>query len=61
MPEDSNNSGHIVVNISTNKIEKYTLPLGYEWCQNHVNHANQVLFEISQSRHIPDEKLVMWY
>lgn len=59
-PEDSNNSGHIVVNTDTCKIEECTLPLGYEWCQNHVNHVKRVLVEMSQSKDIPNEKLVMW-
>ena len=61
LPEDSLQSGHIVVDVISAEVQEYSLPKGYEWCRNHVNHAKDKLVELSTENNIPDEKLVMWY
>ena len=61
IPEDSSQSGHIVVDFISEKIKEYSLPDGYEWCRNYVTHAKNKLIEISAQDNISDEKLVMWY
>ena len=60
-PEDSNIPGYIVVNINTETVREYELPKGYEWCNNHMNHAMRTLIEISNEKELPKERLVMWY
>ena len=61
IPEDSSQSGHIVVDFISEEIKESSLPDGYEWCRNHVTHAKNKLIELSTKENIPDEKLVMWY
>ena len=60
-PGDSLKSGHIVVDIVSAEVQEYSLPEGYEWCINHINHAKNKLIELSTENNIPKEKLVMWY
>ena len=33
IPEDSEQRGHIVVNLVSGELEGYSLPEGYEWCK----------------------------
>lgn len=61
IPEDSLQSGHIVVDIISDEIKECVYPDGYEWCKNHVIHAKNKLIELSTKDSIPDEKLVMWH
>ena len=61
IPEDSKRTGHAVVDIHSGSLKEYTLPAGYEWCRNHVNHAQTELLKLSKEKEIPDEKLIMWY
>lgn len=49
-----------MVNIDTETVREYELPKGYEWCDNHVNHAMRTLIEISNEKEVPKERLVMW-
>ena len=61
-PEDSLKNGHVEVDLIKNKIISSSLPEGYEWCTNHVQHAATALCKLSQSEDtLPKEKLVMWY
>lgn len=60
-PEDSLANGSLEVNLQTKEIISYTLPAGYEWCENHIAHAKWSLIEISESKEIPDVKTVAWY
>lgn len=60
-PEDSDRSGHVLVDIDAGDIKEYTLPNGYEWCINHVYHAASTLIDISHQSEVPNEKIVMWY
>lgn len=60
IPEDSSQSGHIVVDVISEEIKEYSLPEGYKWCKNHVTHAKNKLIELSTKDNIPNEKLVMW-
>lgn len=60
-PEDSKDKGTLEVNLQTREIISYTLPMGYEWCKNHIEHAKCSLIEISESKEIPDVKTVAWY
>ncbi len=61
IPEDSQKSGHVTVDIKSGELKAYDLPEGYEWCTNHVNHAKNKLLEISSLDNLPKEKLIMWY
>lgn len=61
IPEDSTDSGHIVVNLDSGELEDFSLPTGYEWCTNHVNHAKNKLITLVKEEYLPKEKLVMWY
>jgi len=62
VPEDSKMSGTIEINLLENKIVNFALPIGYEWCKNHLYHAKRVLIELSRTKtEIPKEKLIMWY
>lgn len=61
VPEDSKESGHISVQIDTQRIDSFRLPTGYEWCRNHVDHAKTELLKIMSEDVIPREKLIMWY
>ncbi|MBQ8174441.1 MAG: hypothetical protein IJ009_03470 [Clostridia bacterium] len=61
-PEDSKENGSLEVNLQTKEIITYTLPVGYEWCENHITHAKNYLVDISKSNNgISTEKLIMWY
>ena len=60
-PEDSPANGSLEVDLQTREIISYTLPVGYEWCKNHIEHAKRSLIEISESKEIPDVKTVAWY
>ena len=60
-PEDSKDKGTLEVNLQTREIIGYTLPVGYEWCENHIAHAKRSLLEISESKEIPGVKTVAWY
>ena len=62
IPEDSQEIGNIEVDLIENKILSFVLPQGYEWCENHLNHAKEYLVAISNSKSvIPKEKVIMWY
>lgn len=58
-PEDSVNSGTLVVNTSGNVID-YSLPDGYEWCINHIYHAARKIRELVNNGTLPSEITVMW-
>lgn len=60
IPEDSGETGYMIVRLDTKEIENVRLPKGYEWCRNHIGHAKTALLEISKYDDIPKEKLVMW-
>lgn len=59
-PEDSLQAGHIVVDTETKAVRELKLPIGYEWCKNHANHAKNKLLEFIEIEKIPEEKLIMW-
>lgn len=61
IPEDSKQAGHITVNLNSEKLEEFSLPEGYEWCENHVYHAARNLVTLLKGDDIPEEYLVMWY
>lgn len=61
LPEDSNISGHIVIDLVSGKVSDFMLPEGYEWCKNHVYHASRKLLQLAQGENFPDEYLVVWY
>ena len=61
IPEDSQQVGHITVNLNSGKLEEVLLPEGYEWCENHVYHAARNLIALLKGDDIPEEYLVMWY
>lgn len=60
-PENSKEKGTVEVDLQTREIISYTLPVGYEWCENHIAHAKWTLLEISESKEIPETKTVVWY
>ncbi|MBP3328733.1 MAG: hypothetical protein J6L91_07485 [Clostridia bacterium] len=59
-PEDSSRAGHIIVDIDTKELKEYNLPLGYEWCKSHLNHAKYRMIEFVETDSIPEEDLIMW-
>lgn len=61
IPEDSRESGHILVNLESGELKDFFLPKGYEWCRNHVNHAKNNLIKLAGEGDLPEEYLVMWY
>lgn len=61
VPEDSKNAGRLEVDLVTKMITECSLPIGYEWCKNHVAHAKEYLLNVSKSRDIPTNKMIMWY
>jgi hypothetical protein len=61
-PEDSIKNSSLKVNLQTGEIISYTLPVGYEWYENHIAHANNYLVEVGKlNNEISTEKLIMWY
>lgn len=60
IPEDSKKSGQITVNLSSEELENFRLPEGYEWCEKHVYHAARNLINLLKDEKIPKEYLVMW-
>ena len=59
--KNSKQAGHITVNLNSEKLEEFSLPEGYEWCENHVYHAARNLVTLLKGDDIPEEYLVMWY
>lgn len=62
-PEDSVKKGYIKINIANGEIESYLLPEGYEYCDNHIEHAKSfIVNNLSDIKRIPiTEKTIMWY
>ena len=60
-PEDSPANGSLEVDLQTKEIITFRLPVGYEWCKNHIAHAKSTLLEIYESKEIPESKTVVWY
>lgn len=62
-PEESSQSGYIEVDMLENKIVDYSLPMGYEWCKNHLQHAKRFIVEnFTDIRDLPiKDKTIMWY
>ena len=61
IPEDSELLGYIEIDTTTNSL-KYSLPKGYEWCTNHIEHAKDFLNDLVELKgESPEEKLIMWY
>ncbi|MBQ4544519.1 MAG: hypothetical protein II996_03000 [Oscillospiraceae bacterium] len=60
-PEGSSESGYIIVDTLSQKVINYSLPEGYEWCDNHISHACAELVKISKTQEPITDKLVMWY
>lgn len=61
IPEDSQENGHIRVDLMGKILMDSALPDGYEWCTNHIQHAVSKLIELSTAKELPEEKLVIWY
>lgn len=59
--EDSKVSGHIVIDLASGSLREFTLPDGYEWCDNHAYHAARNLARLAKNENLPDEHLVAWY
>lgn len=62
-PEDSKENGYIEVDVPENKIVNSSLPTGYEWCKNHLEHARRFIVEnFACIRDMPiKDKTIMWY
>ena len=59
-PEDAKTPGRIVM--SKDELIDYTLPEGYDWCENHLHHAEWFImknYEKIKSGEIK-EPLIMW-
>jgi CxxC motif-containing protein len=48
-PEDSRATGSLEVDLQTKEITSSTLPVGYEWCENHIAHAKNYLVDINRT------------
>lgn len=62
-PENSKEKGYIKVDIKSGVIENYSLPAGFEYCENHVCKAREYLIKhIKDISTIPiHEKTIMWH
>ena len=62
-PEDSKENGYIKVDTESGVIENYSLPVGFEYCKNHVYKARDYLIKhIKDISTIPiHEKIILWY
>lgn len=62
-PENSEISGKIEVDVSENRIRSFVLPIGYEWCRNHLEHAKRyIVMNFKRIKNLPiTEKTLMWY
>ena len=61
IPEDCQNIGYLEINILEKNISNYSLPTGYEWCKNHIEHAkNYILNTLNKNKSFPLEKTLIW-
>lgn len=60
-PEDSKEPGYVSVDTVSGTIVESLLPVGYEYCKMHLEHASDALIEIVHSGVIPEKRTVMWY
>ena len=62
-PEDSIANGYMKINIANGEVESYLLPEGYEYCDNHVEHARHfIINHLEDIQSVPIiEKTIMWY
>ena len=61
-PEDNQKAGNIKVDVCNNQVISFNLPIGYEWCKNHIQHAKDSLLKLYISgESIPKKKTLMWY
>lgn len=62
-PEDSVQCGHIIVDLKTEEVKEYTLPVEYEWCRKHIYHAADNLIKLVKLKEeeFPAEYLIKWY
>lgn len=62
IPEDSQTAGFIEIDLVEQKVSNFSLPVGYEWCESHIKHAERyILKTLSKENTLPSEKIVMWY
>lgn len=59
-PEDSIENGTLEIDMHKISVSA-SLPKGYEWCKNHIEHAKKHLSDIYISKNIPKQKIIMWY
>jgi hypothetical protein len=59
-PEDSKENGTLEIDMRKTVVS-FSLPKGYEWCKNHIEHAKKHLSNIYVSKKIPEEKIIMWH
>ena len=60
-PEDSLEVGSVKVDVITEQVVSFTLPLGYEYCRQHVNHAKINLIGMKDQSEFQESILVKWY
>ena len=60
-PEDCTQPGRIGIDVENGELLEYSLPTGYEWCRNHVNHARRALIKAVKAEKMPVQMLAMWY
>ena len=60
-PEDCKENGYLSVEIDSEEIVKYELPIGYEWCTNHIAHAERELLDMAKNNNVQKEKTIIWY
>lgn len=62
IPEDSQTAGFIEVDLVEQKVSNFSLPVGYEWCESHIKHAESYILKTLKEKNIlPLEKTIMWY
>ena len=59
--EDSNEVIKLAFDESTEKLQQYSLPAGYEWCDSHIAYAVRFFRSIIGKPIESDERNIMWY
>ncbi len=47
--------------IKEDRLDEYTLPEEYSWCETHMGYAKRYIKSVKDEENLPDTKLIMWY
>ena len=60
IPEDSASEGTLLFDINEDKVKEYKLPTGYEWCRNHIAHAESAIRKMIAADSLTKEQTIAW-